>query len=42
MLRAIVGKQRFAVVAGATWADPAALERLAFTSAHRRIARPLG
>ena len=42
VLRAAAGRKRLMVETGATWADFAALERLAFTSAHRRIARQLG
>lgn len=41
VFRVNVGRKRLAVEAGATWADAGALEQLAFTSAHRRIARLL-
>jgi A/G-specific adenine glycosylase len=42
VFRADAGKKRLPIEAGATWADSTALELLAFTSAHRRIARQLG
>ena len=39
IFRADVGKKRLSIEAGATWADPATLDHLAFTGAHRRIVR---
>lgn len=41
VLRAKAGRKRLAVETSATWADATAVEQLAFTSAHRRIARLL-